>query len=619
MTRVMSNPYFSDIDDFPTTLEKFEKFHRNEGNILGHFVTSSLGLLGFFGLLNTISRSKKPTMVGSAVYLYFLYYDYSLPRDLFAQTAVIICCLVFLSFKINPCLPTFGTMLVLGYALQDLAHIFAAEQTFQENTWGKSETAWSSAVSMFFQHVFYLTPLVSAVQTQEVQNFTYILPLLLLCYGNYQIDSSSYGFPHAFISVSEARLRLSAAIFVSLSLKKKKKTPPFIRSSPVATSRKVRALFGKMNLEEEVSDLSEIRRWAIEQNPPNKKTSHWWVAQLGKSANEAFHRVENCQSVKRMFAEKFDPDVYNLDVVGGMNELYIAGPNRAGSSDQVFFTEHIDGPYILFPFASVYRCIVGTDGNTEIATIYPNIQKQKVAQLGDILAFDFNREPHLISADGNNPNKDFRVVLKLHYVVYPKNLAIFGHMIHWLTTRYNELFRSLFLFTLTPTKGSISSFVGTYGVNWGTVAYNSVDKFLGTSNLLYVAAAAAAAKTLGSRSVFMVLTHYVHYFRYISTYYIRKNVNYGIFKRDVLFFKSVALLQIAHMVFSDLFSSSSVNFLGLAIIIVGYSISMAATAALGVDGTYFGIELGFVKANYQFVKSFPYNVIPHPMILGQVS
>ena len=38
--------------------------------------------------------------------------------------------------------------------------------------------------------------------------------------------------------------------------------------------------------------------------------------------------------------------------------------------------------------------------------------------------------------------------------------------------------------------------------------------------------------------------------------------------------------------------------------------------ALGVDGTYFGIELGVVKADYKFVTKFPYNVLPHPMILG---
>ena len=39
---------------------------------------------------------------------------------------------------------------------------------------------------------------------------------------------------------------------------------------------------------------------------------------------------------------------------------------------------------------------------------------------------------------------------------------------------------------------------------------------------------------------------------------------------------------------------------------------------MGVDGTYFGIELGVVKADYKFVTKFPYNVLPHPMILGQV-
>ena len=33
---------------------------------------------------------------------------------------------------------------------------------------------------------------------------------------------------------------------------------------------------------------------------------------------------------------------------------------------------------------------------------------------------------------------------------------------------------------------------------------------------------------------------------------------------------------------------------------------------------YFGIELGVVEADYKFVTKFPYNVLPHPMILGQV-
>ena len=252
--------------------------------------------------------------------------------------------------------------------------------------------------------------------TPEMQNFvTYAVPVLMLAYGNYDIDSDSSGFPHTFV--------------------------------------KVRALFGKMTAKGEGKDIDTVRKWAMDQKPPQKKTSHWWVSDLCKDANDAFHRLEKCDSVMRMFAEKFDPTVYSVDVVGGMNELYISGPNRSGTSDQVFFTEHIDGPYILFPFASIYRCIVGMDGNTEISTCFSNVYERKTAQKGDILAFDFNREPHYITSEGNKPNKDFRVVLKLHYAVYPKRLAFFGWALHWLTTRYNELFRALFLFTLTPSEG----------------------------------------------------------------------------------------------------------------------------------------------------------------------
>ena len=38
---------------------------------------------------------------------------------------------------------------------------------------------------------------------------------------------------------------------------------------------------------------------------------------------------------------------------------------------------------------------------------------------------------------------------------------------------------------------------------------------------------------------------------------------------------------------------------------------------LGTDGCYFGIELGYVNKNKNYVSKFPYGYIPHPMILSQ--
>lgn len=49
-----------------------------------------------------------------------------------------------------------------------------------------------------------------------------------------------------------------------------------------------------------------------------------------------------------------------------MNEVYVTGPPRFEeqfNSDQIFYTKHVDGPFGLVPFVSVYRSIVGMDKN----------------------------------------------------------------------------------------------------------------------------------------------------------------------------------------------------------------------------------------------------------------
>merc|ERR1712127_850762 len=101
--------------------------------------------------------------------------------------------------------------------------------------------------------------------------------------------------------------------------------------------------------------------------------------------------------------------------------------------------------------------------------------------------------------------------------------------------------------------------------------------------------------------------------------------NHGHFKRDCLFFKSWTVVVWAYLVFNPIITGEASTFEFLAINMpkliaasFGYFVTIMATSALGVDGTYFGIELGHVKADYKFVNSFPYNVFPHPMILGQV-
>lgn len=125
-----------------------------------------------------------------------------------------------------------------------------------------------------------------------------------------------------------------------------------------------------------------------------------------------------------MFRAKFSKDEYGIAVISGMNEVYVSGPAKNGSSDAVFTTRHIDGPWALVPFCSTYRCIVGLDSSAVYTTLFPNVPNQKTCRTGDIVCFDYNREIHYIAGNPTckeeqaklapeNGGDGYRIVLKV--------------------------------------------------------------------------------------------------------------------------------------------------------------------------------------------------------------
>lgn len=169
------------------------------------------------------------------------------------------------------------------------------------------------------------------------------------------------------------------------------------------------------------------------------------------------------------------------------------------------------------------------------------------------------------------------------------------------------------------TSASISSLITTFlGTVQVTIMYRIIID-IGFQNILYVITLFVAGR-LVHPMVFTVGTSYVHYLRYMTTYYNRKDVNFGTFKSDVLLFKILALAQIAVRYLSVLAvgasASSTILAASLVMIVSGATVSSLATHALGMDATYFGKELGL--CNSPWVSSFPYNCIPHPMIVGQL-
>ncbi len=90
----------------------------------------------------------------------------------------------------------------------------------------------------------------------------------------------------------------------------------------------------------------------------------------------------------------------------------------------------------------------------------------------------------------------------------------------------------------------------------------------------------------------------------MSTFYVRKGIDFGSFKRDVLLFKTIALIQLFYHYLCPQSVPFVFDWISVAMILSGYAVSILATNAIGVDRTYFAAELGLVEPKW--ISQFPY-------------
>jgi hypothetical protein len=110
--------------------------------------------------------------------------------------------------------------------------------------------------------------------------------------------------------------------------------------------------------------------------------------------------------------------------------------------------------------------------------------------------------------------------------------------------------------------------------------------------------------------IFIYSTSFINYLIYISTYYYRENVHFNSFVRNCIFYKTISIINLVYLLY---YHPLQVNHL---FICIGYLLTIISTYRLGKYYTYFGIELELLE--YKKINSFPYGIIPHPMITGQI-
>lgn len=298
----------------------------------------------------------------------------------------------------------------------------------------------------------------------------------------------------------------------------------------------------------ETDDINKLREWVISQNPSKDKSTHIWYNKLPTDISMLFLKLATSDKIINMFKNNLSKD-HNIDILNDMNEIYVTAPSSTkdeNTSDTIFYTKHIDGPYYLFPFASCYRLIIGLDDNSNVVTCFNMIPENKIVKKYDVVAFDFHRECHYIY-NQNNENKDLRVIMKVHYCVYPYWAYYFGKVLGLLSIYYNKAFRNLFLFTLT-TNNFYKKSLATLMVKI-TQTVHDIEYYIGYNNIAYLFILYFIS-SITNIYIFLFGTSFVHYFRKIDS--IKNACDNLVLKRDIRFYYTLYSLQLYYIYYKNI-------------------------------------------------------------------
>lgn len=378
---------------------------------------------------------------------------------------------------------------------------------------------------------------------------------------------------------------------------------------------------------DEVADIAHVAAWTRPRTGDGRTTRHWWCDDLPQDVQAACARLADSERLRRAFVAHHGPGTA-VECLPAMNEVYVTAPPGELSSDRVFYMPHVDGPWSVFPGASVYRCLLAVTSNRAVRTRFPldesgGASAPVTLTTGDALAFDFNRTPHFIDrvtdaddrlADGARDRDEARVTLKLHYLVYPRPLRPWARLLGVLTSRYDRRARRLFVDTLTPD----ATFRRAQArlILFQTWLWERLARTIGFANAAWLAIAIGAAALVGQPALFVAAVSFVHYALYIATWDRLRDdpgsISFGAFVRGAVFWKTVSMVTLAGLYLA------AGTFPPISIVGIGVGFGLAARAAwvLGRERTYFGAEFGLVEPEH--VDRFPYGTIPHPMIVGSL-
>jgi hypothetical protein len=130
-------------------------------------------------------------------------------------------------------------------------------------------------------------------------------------------------------------------------------------------------------------------------------------------------------------------------------------------------------------------------------------------------------------------------------------------------------------------------------------------------SVIFVTLVIGGASLAGTSTLAIYALSFWHYYLY-GLAFVFGAVSLGVFKRDAILMKSVALVALI-----SVYLSAAPDLLSLAVAASGFLLNSVAAAALGSDRTYYGHEVAGLPQHR--TTAFPYSVMAHPMLIGNVA
>ena len=230
--------------------------------------------------------------------------------------------------------------------------------------------------------------------------------------------------------------------------------------------------------------INLLENYIVSLNPSKSITTHIWYKDLDLTYKSAFLHIIKNNAIFEELHKIYNKNIYTIENIVDMDEIYVSSFADTISSDKVFYSHHIDGPFGLLPGVIVNRTIISISSNEYINTNFPITNKKYTLTKGECVSFDFNRTIHYIDKNENRSMPKYRIVLKGHYLIYPKKLKYYAKIYGCLNIIYDKIARKLFLYTIKPNDTS-SNFMCKF-ILYVTNNWYLMEKYIGMNNLSYL-------------------------------------------------------------------------------------------------------------------------------------